>query len=66
LKRGFFPKQKRPNTVQPLGEISDPAKSQGRDGATPIRGGRVQFIVVLASSSSLGLSSSWLSSLLLV
>ncbi len=39
----FVPKQKRPNTVQPLGEISDPAKSQGLDGATPIRGAPASY-----------------------
>jgi hypothetical protein len=33
-------KQKRPNTVQPLGGIEDPAKSEGPIGAAPVRGAR--------------------------
>jgi hypothetical protein len=37
--------KKRPNTVQPLGEISDPAKSQGPNGATPIRGARLSYVL---------------------
>jgi preprotein translocase subunit SecG len=36
-------KQKRPNTVQPLGGINDPAKSEGPIDAAPIRGARLYF-----------------------
>ena len=42
-KNAFASKQKRPNTVQPLGGINDPAKSEGPTGAAPIRGARPYF-----------------------